>query len=116
MSLDHLCEEGLAYREDIEIPFHIILSFLTILIFLYGIPLYGHFYFFGLTIRIFLWTYDLLFRIHCVLFYWYFILHFNHYVGQEKRTLDSIQSRDHNADQQNLPVTTALAIDALVTV
>ena len=33
MSLDHLCEEGLAYREDIEIPFHIIFTFSIILIF-----------------------------------------------------------------------------------
>ena len=37
MSLDHLCKEGLANREDIEIPFHIIFSFSTILIFLYGV-------------------------------------------------------------------------------
>ena len=33
MSLDHLCEEDLAHEEDIEIPFHIIFSFSTILIF-----------------------------------------------------------------------------------
>ena len=116
MSLDHLCEEGLAYREDIEIPFHIIFSFLTILIFLYGIHLNGHFYFFELTTRISLWIYNLLSRIHHMLFYWYFILCFNHYVGQQKTTPDSTESRDHNVDQQNLPVTTASAIDAFVTV
>ena len=116
MSPDHLCEEGPAYSEDIEIPFHIIFSFLTILIFLYGIHLNGHFYYFGLTTRIFLWTCNLLSRIHHVLFYWYFILHFNHYMGQQKTTQDSTKSRDHNADQQNLPVTTAPAIDAFVTV
>ena len=57
MSPDHLCEEGLAHREDIEIPSQIIFSFLTILIFLYGIHLNGHFYFFKLTTRIFLRTY-----------------------------------------------------------
>ena len=51
-----------------------------------------------------------------MLFYWYFILHFNHYAGQQKTTLDSTESRDHNADHQNLPVTTAPAIDAFVTV
>ena len=116
MLSDHLCEEGLAYREDIEIPFNIIFSFSIILIFLYGIHLNGNFYFFGLTTRIFLWTYDLLSRIHHVLFYWYFILCFNHYAGQQKTTLDSTKSRDHNVDQQNLPVTTAPAIDAFVTV
>ena len=116
MSPDHLCEEGPAYREDIEILFHIIFSFLTIYIFLYGIHLNGHFYFFGLTTRIFLWTYNLLSRIHCVLFYWYFILHFKHYVGQHKTTPDSTKSRGQNAYQQNLPVTTASAIDAFVTV
>ena len=49
MSPDHLCEEGLANREDIEIPFHVVFSFSTILIFLYGIHLNAHFYFFGLT-------------------------------------------------------------------
>ena len=116
MSLDHLCEEGLAYREDIEIPFHILSFFSTILIFLYGIHLNGHFYFFRLTTRIFLWTYNLLSRIHCVLFYWYFILHFNHYAGQQKTTLDSTESSDCNADQQYLPVTTVPAIDTFVTV
>ena len=116
MSPDHLCEEGLAYREDIEIPFHIIFSFSIILIFIYGIHLNGHFYFFGLTTRIFLWTFNLLSRIHCVLFYWYFILHFNHYAGQQKTAPDSTKSRDCNADQQNLPVTTAPAIDAFVTI
>ena len=35
MSLDHLCEEGPANKEDIEIPFHIIFSFSTFLIFVY---------------------------------------------------------------------------------
>ena len=116
MSLDHLCEEGLAYREDIEIPFNIIFSFSIILIFLYGIHLSGHFYFFRLTTRIFLWTHNLLSRIHHVLFYWYFILCFNHYAGQQKTAPDSTKSRDHNEDEQNLPVATAPAIDALVTV
>ena len=29
MSLDHLCEEGPAYREDIKIPFHIIFYLLN---------------------------------------------------------------------------------------
>ena len=116
MSLDHLCEEGPAYREDSEIPFNIIFSFLIILIFLYGIHLNRHFYFFGLTTRIFLLTYNLMPRILRVLFYWYFILHFNHYAGQQKTAPHSTKNRDHNADQQNLPVTTAPAIDAFVTV
>ena len=116
MSQDHLCEEGLANREDIEIPFHIIFSFSIILIFLYGIHLNGHFYFFGLTTRIFLWMYNFLSWIYHVLFYWYFILQFNNYVGQKKTTLDSTESRDHDADQQNFPVTAAPTIDAFVIV
>ena len=116
MSPDHLCGKGLAYREDIEIPFHIIFSFSTILIFLCGIHLNEHFYFFGLTTRIFLWTYNFLSGIYHVLFYWYFILCFNHCAGQKKTTLDSIESRDHDADQQNLPVTATPTIDAFVTV
>ena len=86
---DHLCEEGLAYGEDIEIPFHVIFSFSTILIFLYGIHLNRHFYFFGLTTRIFLWTHNFLSGIYHVLFYWYFILHFNHCMGHMKTTPDS---------------------------
>ena len=100
MSPDHLCEEGPANREDIEIPFHIIFSFSTILIFLYGIHLNGHFYFLGLTTRIFLWMYNFFSGIYCVLFYWYFILHFNHCAEQNKTTPDSTKSRDHDADNR----------------
>ena len=111
MSPDHLSEEGLPNREDIEIPFHIIFSFSTILVFLYGIHLNGHFYFFRLTTRIFLWTYNFLSGIYCTLFYWYFILCFNNYVGQKKTTPDSTKSRDHDTDQQNLSVTATLTID-----
>ena len=37
-------------------------------------------------------------------------------MGQKETTPDSTESRDHNADQQNLPVTTTPAIDAFVTV
>ena len=116
MSLDHLCEEGLANREEIDIPFHIIFSFSTILIFLYGIHFNRHFYFFRLTTRIFLWTYNFISGIYPVLFYWYFILCFNHCAGQKKTTPDSTKSRDHDADQQNLPATAVPTIDAFVTV
>ena len=51
-----------------------------------------------------------------MLFYWYFILCFNHYAGQKKTAPDSTESRDHNTDQQILPVTTAPDIDAFLTV
>ena len=37
-------------------------------------------------------------------------------MGHKRTTSDSTKSRDHNADQQNLPVTTAPTIDAFVTV
>ena len=116
MSPDHLCEEGPACKEDIEIPFHIIFSFSTILIFLHGIHRNTHFYFFGLTTRIFLWTNNSLSAIYHTLFYWYFILCFNHYTGQKLTILDSTQRQDCGEDQQNLPVTAALTIDAFVTV
>ena len=116
MSPDHLCEEGLAYREDIEILFNIIFSFSIILILLYGIHLNGHFYLFGLITRIFFWIYNLLSRLHPLLFYWYFILCFNHHAEQKKTVLDSTESRDHEADQQILPVTTAPDIDAFLKV
>ena len=69
MSPDHLCEEGPAHREDIEIPFHVIFSFSTILIFLCGIHLNTHFYFFQLTTKIFLQTYNFASVIFQVLFY-----------------------------------------------
>ena len=51
-----------------------------------------------------------------MLFYWYFILHFNHCVGEKKTTLDSTESRDCDAAQQNLPVTATPTTDAFVTV
>ena len=87
-----------------------------ILILLYKIYLNGHFYLFGLITRIFLWIYHLLSRLYYVLFYWYFILHFNHNAGQKKTALDSTKSRDCKADQQILPVTSAPDIDTLFTV
>ena len=86
------------------------------MIFLYRIHLTGHFYFFGLITRIVLWIYNLLSRLHHMLFYWYFILHFNHYAGQKKIAPDSTESRDCNRDQQILPVATAPDIDAFLTV
>ena len=116
MSLDHLCEEGLAHREDIEIPFHVIFLFSTILFFLYRIHLNAHFYFFGLIIRIFSRTYQFLSEIYRVLLYWYFILRFNHYVEHQLQILDSTQSRDHEEDQINLPMTATPTIDTYLTV
>ena len=111
MSPDHLCEEGLAYREEIEIPFNIIFFISIILILLYGIHLNGHLKFFGLITRILLSISNLLSRLYCMLFYWYFILHFNYLTGQKKTASDSIKSRNHDAHQQILPVTTVPDID-----
>ena len=62
-----------------------------------------------------MWIYNLCSKLSHVLFYWYFILHFNHQVGQ-KETLDSTQSRDCPTVQQILPVTFVPDIDALLTV
>ena len=116
MSLDHLCEEGLAYREEIEIPFNVILSFSILFIISYGIHLNGHFYLFGLIIRIFFWIYHLWSRLHHVLFYWCFLLCFNHHIGQKETTLDSTQSRDCQTDQQILSVASAPDIGVLLKV
>ena len=116
MSLDHLCEEGPAHREDIKIPFHVIFSFLTILFFLCGINLNAHFYFVGLIIEIFSLAYQFLLQIHHVLLYWYFILRFSHCVGHKLQILDSTQSRDREEDQINLPVTATLTIDTYLIV
>ena len=50
-----------------------------------------------------------------MLFYWYFLLHFNHHIGQKETTPDFTQSRDCHTDQI-LPVTSAPDIDVLLTV
>ena len=63
-----------------------------------------------------MWTYHLWSRFHHTLFYWYFLLHLNHDVGQKKTAPDSTQSRDHKTDQQILPVTFAPDIDIILTV
>ena len=84
--------------------------------FLYGIHLSAHLYFFGLIIRIFSHAYQFLLKIYCVLLYWYFILRFNHYVGHQLQIPDSTQSRDHDKDQINLPVTATPTIDTYLTV
>ena len=47
MSPDHLCEEGLAHQEEIEIPFNVTLFFSILLIISTGIHLNGHFYIFS---------------------------------------------------------------------
>ena len=116
MSLDHLYEEGLAHREDIEIPFHVIFSFSTILFFLYRIHLNAQFYFFGIIIRILSHAYQFLSEIYRVLLYWYFILRFNHCVGHKLQILDSTQSRDCEEDKINLLITATLTIDTYLTV
>ena len=115
MSLDHLCEEGPVYREEIDIPFNIILSFSILLIISYGIHLNGHFYLFRLLARILFWIHHLWSRLHYVLFYWYFLLHFNHYIGQKETTLDSTQSRDCQAEQQIFPEIFAPDTDVILT-
>ena len=51
-----------------------------------------------------------------MLFYWYFILRFNHRVGHQLQISDSTQSSDHEEDQINLPVTATLTIDTYLTV
>ena len=50
-----------------------------------------------------------------MLFYWYFLLRFNHYISQKETTLDSTQSRDCQADQQILPEIFVPDTDVLLT-
>ena len=114
ISPDHLCK-GPAYREEIEIPFNIILSFSILFMISYGIPLNGHFYLFRLITRIFFWIYHLWSRLHHILFYWYSLLCFNHYIGQKETTPDSTQSRNHQTEQQILPEIFVPDTDVLLT-
>ena len=116
MSPDHLCEEGLAHREEIEIPFNVILFFSILLTISYRIHLNGHFYLFRLIARILFWIYHLWSRLHHVLFYWYFLLCFNHYIRQKETTPDSTQSRDCQIDQQIFLQTLAPDTEVLITV
>ena len=116
MSLDHFCEEGLAHREEIEIPFNVILFFSILLTISYRIHLNGHFYHFRLIARILFWIYHLWSRLHHVLFYWYFLLCFNHYIRQKETTPDSTQSRDCQIDQQIFLETLAPDTEVLITV
>ena len=116
MSPDHLCEEGLAHREEIEIPFNVILFFSIPLTISYRIHLNRHFYLFGLIARILFWIYHLWSRLYHTLFYWYFLLHFSGDIRQKETTPDSTQSRDRQSDQQTLPETLAPNTEVLITV
>ena len=103
MLLDHLSEEWLAELEEIEIPFSIILLVSILLSLSCGINFNRHFDIFGLLARILFWMYDFWTIIQDMLFYWYFLLHFNYYVRQKEISLNSTQSRDQQTDQQILP-------------
>ena len=103
MSPDHLNEEGLTEPEEIEIPLSIILFFSILLIISYGIHFNGHFHIFGLLARISFWTYEFWAIILDMLFYWYFLLHFNYDIKQKETSSDSTQSRDQQIDKQILP-------------
>ena len=94
MSLDHLNEEGLAELEEIEILLSIILLLSILLTISHGIHFNGHFYIFGLLARIFFQTYEFWAIIQDVLFYWYFLLHFNYNIRQKETSSDSTQRRD----------------------
>ena len=77
MPPDHLNEEGLAEPEDKEIPLNIIFFFSILLIISYGTYFNRHFHLFGLLARILFRIYEYWTIILDVLFYWYFLLHFN---------------------------------------
>ena len=59
MSLDHLCEEGPAHQEEIEIPFNVVLFFSILLMTSYGIHLNVQFYIFGFIARVLFWIFEL---------------------------------------------------------
>ena len=114
MSPDYLCEEGLAYQEEIEIPFYVILFFSILLTISYGIHLNGHFYIFGSIARTLFWIYKLWSRLQHVLFYWYFLLCFNCFIKPKETPLDSTQSRDQQLNQWILPQTPAPDTEVLI--
>ena len=103
MSPGHLNEEGLAELEKIKTPFSIILLFSVLLTISYGIHFNGNFYISGLLARILCQTYEFWTIIQIVLFYWYFLLHFNYDIKQKEKSLESTQSRAQQIDQQILP-------------
>ena len=76
----------------------------------------GHFYIFGFIARILFWIYESWSRLQYMLFYWYFLLHFNCYIRPKETTPDSTQSRDQQLDQQKLPETPVLDTEVLITV
>ena len=94
MSPDHLCEEGPAEFEEIEVPFSITFLLFILLTISYVIHFNGHFYIFGLIARIFLRIYSIWTTVQDTIFYWYFILHFNYNIKHKEKPLDSTQSRD----------------------
>ena len=102
MSPDHLNEEGPTEPEEIEIPLNIILFFSILLIISYRTHFNGHFHLFGSLARILFWIYESWTIIQDMLFYWYFLLHFNYYLRQKETSLDSTQSRDQQIDQKIL--------------
>ena len=89
MSPDDLNEEGPAEFKEIEIPFNIIFLIFVLLTISYVIHFNKHFYIFGLLASIFLRTYGIWTIIQDVLFYWYFILHFNYDIKQKETSSDS---------------------------
>ena len=91
---DHLSEEGLTELKEIEVPFSIIRSLLVILAISYFIHFNGYFYIFGLLARVFLRMFHTWTTFQDVIFYWYFILHFNYDIKDKDRLPDSAQSRD----------------------
>ena len=113
MSPDHLNEEGLAESEEIDIPLNIILFFSILLIILYRTHFNEHFPLFGLLARILFQIFEFGTIIQDMLFYWYFLLHFNYYIRHKEIPSDSNQSRNQQIDQQILlevpaPVTEVL--------
>ena len=110
----HLCEEGPTHREEIEIPFDVILFFSILLTISYGIHLNGHFYIFGFIARTLFWTYESWSRLQHALFYWYFLLRFNCYIMPKETPSDSTQSRDQQLNQWTLPETPAPDTEVLM--
>ena len=114
---DHLSEEGPAELEEIEVPFSIISSLLVILTILYFIHFNDYFDIFGLITRVFLRMYHIWTSLQDVIFYWYFILHFNYNIKDKDRLPDSAQTRDQpidlNINYEALPESRSLTTEII---
>ena len=108
MSLDHLCKEGPAEVEDIEIPSNIIFIFTILLVTFYGTHNNVHFYLFGFITTVLYQTFQSGADLYGAIICWYLIIRFNCLQSQRIPSLDSAMSRarynlQHASQQTKVP-------------